>query len=36
LEKLADSGGKTLSEEEQRDLVVSSRIWLCLYWFDHQ
>ncbi len=36
LEKLADSSGKTLSEEEQRDLVVSSRIWLCLYWFDHQ
>ncbi|KAF8499894.1 hypothetical protein F5888DRAFT_1793816 [Russula emetica] len=36
LEKLADSGGKTLSEEQQRDLVVSSRIWLCLYWFDHQ
>ncbi|KAI0283585.1 hypothetical protein BGY98DRAFT_1087731 [Russula aff. rugulosa BPL654] len=32
----SDSGGKTLSEEEQRDLVVSSRIWLCLYWFDHQ
>ncbi len=36
LEKLADASGKTLSEEEQRDLVVSSRIWLCLYWFDHQ
>ena len=36
LEKLADSSGKALSDEEERDLVVSSRIWLCLYWFDHQ
>lgn len=36
LEKLADDGGKKRSEEEERDLVVSSRIWLCLYWFDHQ
>jgi Fungal specific transcription factor domain len=36
LEKLADSNGKTLGDEEERDLVVSSRIWLCLYWFDHQ
>jgi len=36
LEKLADSNGKDRSEEEERDLVVSSRIWLCLYWFDHQ
>ncbi|KAI0268642.1 hypothetical protein BC834DRAFT_866568 [Gloeopeniophorella convolvens] len=36
LEKLADSTGKKRSEEEERDLVVSSRIWLCLYWFDHQ
>lgn len=36
LEKLADDGGKNRSEEEERDLVVSSRIWLCLYWFDHQ
>ncbi|QRV93837.1 Fungal Zn(2)-Cys(6) binuclear cluster domain [Ceratobasidium sp. AG-Ba] len=37
LEKLADgpSEGKR-SEEEERDLVVSARIWLCLYWFDHQ
>ncbi|KAG9125199.1 hypothetical protein FRC07_008597 [Ceratobasidium sp. 392] len=37
LEKLADgpSDGKR-SEEEERDLVVSARIWLCLYWFDHQ
>jgi len=36
LEKLADSNGKRRSEEEERDLVVSARIWLCLYWFDHQ
>ncbi|THH21337.1 hypothetical protein EW146_g187 [Bondarzewia mesenterica] len=36
LEKLAEDGGKKRSEEEERDLVVSSRIWLCLYWFDHQ
>jgi hypothetical protein len=36
LEKLADSSGKKRNEEEERDLVVSSRIWLCLYWFDHQ
>ncbi|KAI9509161.1 hypothetical protein F5148DRAFT_1275400 [Russula earlei] len=36
LEKLADGGGKKRSDEEERDLVVSSRIWLCLYWFDHQ
>ncbi|KAH9051405.1 hypothetical protein EDB83DRAFT_2626891 [Lactarius deliciosus] len=36
LEKLADSNGKKRGEEEERDLVVSSRIWLCLYWFDHQ
>ncbi|KAI0051906.1 hypothetical protein FA95DRAFT_1554138 [Auriscalpium vulgare] len=36
LEKLADDGGKKRSEEEERELVVSSRIWLCLYWFDHQ
>jgi hypothetical protein len=36
LEKLAESGGKTRSEEEDRDLLVSSRIWLCVYWFDHQ
>ncbi|KII92405.1 hypothetical protein PLICRDRAFT_37183 [Plicaturopsis crispa FD-325 SS-3] len=36
LEKLADDGGKQRTEEEERDLVVSSRIWLCLYWFDHQ
>ncbi|CAE6417206.1 unnamed protein product [Rhizoctonia solani] len=37
LEKLADgpSEGKR-SEVEERDLVVSARIWLCLYWFDHQ
>ena len=27
---------KKRSEEEERDLVVSARIWLCLYWFDHQ
>ena len=36
LEKLADDGGKKRSEEEERDLVVSSRIWLCLYWFDQK
>jgi hypothetical protein len=34
-EKLADKSKKR-SDEEERDLVVSSRIWLCLYWFDHQ
>ncbi|KAF8625442.1 hypothetical protein AX15_005399 [Amanita polypyramis BW_CC] len=36
LEKLADDNGKQRSQEEERDLVVSARIWLCLYWFDHQ
>ncbi|KAJ8463476.1 hypothetical protein ONZ51_g10230 [Trametes cubensis] len=37
LEKLADAdGAKKRSEEEERNLVVSARIWLCLYWFDHQ
>ncbi|KAI0674849.1 hypothetical protein C8Q78DRAFT_504835 [Trametes maxima] len=36
LEKLADDGGKKRTEEEERNLVVSARIWLCLYWFDHQ
>ncbi|OAX36573.1 hypothetical protein K503DRAFT_867495 [Rhizopogon vinicolor AM-OR11-026] len=36
LDKLADDSGKTRTEEEERDLVVSARIWLCLYWFDHQ
>ena len=36
LEKLADSSGTKRTDEEERDLVVSSRIWLCLYWFDHQ
>ncbi|EJD03045.1 uncharacterized protein FOMMEDRAFT_20217 [Fomitiporia mediterranea MF3/22] len=36
LEKLADPHAKRRSEEEERDLVVSARIWLCLYWFDHQ
>ncbi|KAI0745663.1 hypothetical protein C8Q76DRAFT_36732 [Earliella scabrosa] len=36
LEKLADDGGKKRSEDEERDLVVSARIWLALYWFDHQ
>ncbi|KIY46211.1 hypothetical protein FISHEDRAFT_47934, partial [Fistulina hepatica ATCC 64428] len=35
LEKLAEDGGKQRSEEAERDLVVSARIWLCLYWFDH-
>ncbi|KAF5348683.1 hypothetical protein D9758_006841 [Tetrapyrgos nigripes] len=36
LDKLADENGKSRSEAEERDLVVSARIWLCLYWFDHQ
>ncbi|KAF9793281.1 hypothetical protein BJ322DRAFT_1155023 [Thelephora terrestris] len=38
LERLADSSdhGQRYTEDEQRDLVVSARIWLCLYWFDHQ
>ncbi|EIN12012.1 hypothetical protein PUNSTDRAFT_83912 [Punctularia strigosozonata HHB-11173 SS5] len=36
LEKLVDDNGKKRTEEEERDLVVSARIWLCLYWFDHQ
>ncbi|GJE94983.1 Zn(II)2Cys6 transcription factor [Phanerochaete sordida] len=37
LEKLAEDGGnKKRTEEEERNLVVSARIWLCLYWFDHQ
>ncbi|KDR75908.1 hypothetical protein GALMADRAFT_97916 [Galerina marginata CBS 339.88] len=36
LEKLTDDSGKQRTEEEERNLVVSARIWLCLYWFDHQ
>ncbi|KAH7916535.1 hypothetical protein BJ138DRAFT_1074936 [Hygrophoropsis aurantiaca] len=36
LEKLAEDTGKKRTEDEERDLVVSARIWLCLYWFDHQ
>ncbi|KAI5120651.1 hypothetical protein M0805_007988 [Coniferiporia weirii] len=36
LEKLADPCAKRRSDEEERDLVISARIWLCLYWFDHQ
>jgi hypothetical protein len=37
LETLADRNpAKRRSSEEERDLVVSARIWLCLYWFDHQ
>ena len=36
LEQLADSNAKWRSEEDERHLVVSARIWLCLYWFDHQ
>ncbi|KAI0743621.1 hypothetical protein C8Q80DRAFT_1107676 [Daedaleopsis nitida] len=36
LERLADDGGKKRSDEEERNLVVSARTWLCLYWFDHQ
>ena len=30
------TSSKKRSEEEERNLVVSARIWLCLYWFDHQ
>ena len=33
---LRASGGQRRSEEEERHLVVSARIWLCIYWFDHQ
>jgi len=37
LEKLADAeNAKKRTEEEERNLVVSARIWLCLYSFDHQ
>ncbi|KAF8070153.1 hypothetical protein FPV67DRAFT_1414137 [Lyophyllum atratum] len=36
LEKLADDTGKQRTPDEERELVVSARIWLCLYWFDHQ
>lgn len=37
LEKLADTeSSKRRDEDEERDLVVSARIWLCLYWIDHQ
>ncbi|KAL4078547.1 hypothetical protein V8B97DRAFT_1865873 [Scleroderma yunnanense] len=36
LDKLVDENGKKRPDEEERDLVVSARIWLCLYWFDHQ
>ena len=37
LEKLAETNpAKKRNPEEERDLVVSARIWLCLYWFDHQ
>jgi len=36
LDKLVDDGGKQRTEDEERDLVVSARTWLCLYWFDHQ
>lgn len=36
LDKLNDDSGKKRSDEEERDLVVAARIWLCLYWFDHQ
>ncbi|KAF8322111.1 hypothetical protein DL93DRAFT_2093394 [Clavulina sp. PMI_390] len=32
----SNASGRKRSEEEERDLVVSARIWLCLYWFDHQ
>lgn len=36
LDRLVDESAKNRSDEEERDLVVSARIWLCLYWFDHQ
>ncbi|KAF8532542.1 hypothetical protein JB92DRAFT_2688064 [Gautieria morchelliformis] len=36
LEKMVDGGAKRRTDEEERHLVVSARIWLCLYWFDHQ
>ncbi|KAL9711889.1 hypothetical protein Ac2012v2_004962 [Leucoagaricus gongylophorus] len=36
LEKLAEDNGKKRSEEEERNLVISARVWCCLYWFDHQ
>ncbi|KAG8890381.1 hypothetical protein FRB98_008956 [Tulasnella sp. 332] len=36
LDKLAETGHKPRSDEEERDLIVSARIWLCLFWFDHQ
>lgn len=37
LDKLADdNSSRHRSQEEERNLVVSARIWLCLYWFDHQ
>jgi len=37
LEKLAETSPvRARSQEEERGLVVSARIWLCLYWFDHQ
>ncbi|KAF9653826.1 hypothetical protein BDM02DRAFT_3086575 [Thelephora ganbajun] len=38
LEKLTDDSenGRRRTEEEDRNLIVSARIWLCLYWFDHQ
>lgn len=36
LEKLADDTSKQRTEDEERELVVSARIWLCLYYFDHQ
>ncbi|CAL1707147.1 unnamed protein product [Somion occarium] len=36
LEKLADHDNRQRTEEEERNLIISARIWLCLYWFDHQ
>ncbi|KIY64793.1 hypothetical protein CYLTODRAFT_424895 [Cylindrobasidium torrendii FP15055 ss-10] len=35
LDKLANNT-VARSKEEERDLVVSARIWLCVYWFSHQ
>lgn len=29
------AGGSMLATDS-RAIVVSARIWLCLYWFDHQ
>jgi hypothetical protein len=37
LERLSDERSMRIrTDEEERNLVISARIWLCLYWFDHQ